>query len=121
MKNVAIVAGAVAIAVFATAAVTGNAGVNNTAARDQAHAASLQKQINELRSELICAEAATGDGLAADGYQAQSAAGFPPKGSEQSIDDHGVCKKLGVTTLPSTSQNGTMTPPFKQLVHRAFG
>ena len=121
MKNVAIVAGAVAIAVFATAAVTGNAGVNKTATSDQARAASLQKQINELRSELICAEAATGDGLAADSYQAQSASGNPPKGSEQSIDDHGVCKKLGVTTLPSTSQSGTMTPPFKQLVHRAFG
>lgn len=120
MKNLAVLAGAVAIAIFATAAVTGNAGVNKDA-RDQAHVATLQQQINELRSELICAETAAGNGLAADAYQAQAASGNTPKGTETGVNDRGVCKKLGVTAVPQTSQNGSMTQAFQQLVRRAFG
>ncbi len=116
MKNLAVLVGAVAIAVFATAAVTGTAGVNKDAGTQ---AVSLQKQVNELRSELICLATVSGDGVAADGYWAQSATGTPKQ--EASVDDRGVCKKLGVTTLPTTPTQGSMAQPFRQVVSRAFG
>lgn len=115
MKNLAVLVVAVIVAVFATAAVTGNAGVNK-AAREHIQVATLQKQINELRSELICDETATGNGLSAVWWQGHSTAA-----SETPVNDRGVCKKLGVTTVPTTTQNGSLTPPFNQLVRRAFG
>lgn len=118
MRSLVVLVGAVAVAVFATAAVTGNAGVN-TVARDQARAVTLQQQINELRNELICLDAIAGDGVAADAYWAGEAAGTPR--AEASIDDRGVCKKLGVVTQGTTPVPNNMTPPFNQLVRRAFG
>jgi hypothetical protein len=118
MKSFAVLVGAVAVAVFATAALTGNAGVNKTA-RDQA-IPSLQKQVNELRSELICLESVTGNGLTSDAFWAASANGSPTPGSP--VDDRGVCKQLGVTNLGTTPNGvGGLAPPFRQLIVRAFG
>ena len=117
MKNLAVLVSAVAVAVFATAAFSGNAAVTR-GARAQARAATLQAQVNELRSELICLTAATGDGLAADAFYAASGGGSPT--AEKPVDDRGVCRKLGVTA-PATTSSLTMTPAFRQLVKRAFG
>jgi hypothetical protein len=117
MTKVAALVGAVAVAVFATAALTGNAGVNR-AAREHARAATLQQQVNELRQELICLEAVTGDGLAQDFYKAASAIGSPKQ--ENQVDDRGVCKKLGVVR-PGTYPNDGNTPAIARLVKRAFG
>jgi len=118
MKKLAVLAAAVAVAVSATAALSGNAGVKQ-AAREQAHAATLQQQVNELRNELVCLEAATGDGLAQDYYFAASA-GSSPK-PDQSVDDRGVCKKLRVT-VPGMNPNGiSITEAFRQLIGRAIG
>lgn len=115
MKNLAVLVAVVTVAVLATAAVTGNAGVSK-AAREQIQLATLQAQINELRRELICDETVTGNGLSATWWQGHSTAS-----SEKPVDDRGTCKKLGVTTVPTTTQNGSLTPPFDQLVRRAFG
>jgi hypothetical protein len=117
MKKLAVLAGAVTVAVLATAAFTSNAGVNR-AAREQARAATLQQQVNELRSELICLEAVTGDGLAQDLYKAASAIGSPKQ--EDQVDDRGVCKQLGVVR-PGTYPNETSTQAIAQLIRRAFG
>lgn len=116
MRNLMILVGAVAIPVFATAAVTGNAGVNRSAA---ARAVSLQAQVNELRSELICLDTIAGNGVAADGYWAQEASGTPK--AETAVDDRGVCKKLGVVTQGTTPVPGGMITPFARLARRAFG
>jgi hypothetical protein len=118
MRNLTVLVSAVAIAVFATAAVTGNAGVNR-AAREEARAATLQQQINELRSELICLDTIAGNGVAADGYWAAEASGAPKE--ETSVNDRGVCKKLGVATQGTTPVPNQMIPPFTQLARRAFG
>jgi hypothetical protein len=118
VKNLAVLVGAVTVAVLATAALTGNAGVNK-AAGDQARAATLQQQINELRNELICLDTIAGNGVAADGYWAAEASGAPKE--ETSINDRGVCKKLGVVTQGTTPVPNQMTPPFNQLARRAFG
>lgn len=118
MKNLVVLVGAVAIAVFATAAVTGNAGITRVA-REQARDATLQQQINELRNELICLDAIAGDGVAADGYWAAEASGTPK--AESSVDDRGVCKRLRVVTQGTTPVPNSMTPPFDQLARRAFG
>jgi hypothetical protein len=118
MKSLALLVGAVSIAVFMTAAVTGNAGVDK-AARAQARAATLQQQINELRSELICLDTIAGNGVAADGYWAQEASGTPKP--EDSVDDRGVCKKLHVVTQGTTPVPNSMATPFRQLARRAFG
>jgi hypothetical protein len=117
MTKVAVLVGAVAVAVLATAALTGNAGVNK-AARAQARAATLQQQVNELRSELICLETVTGDGLAQDYFKAASAIGTPKQ--EDQVDDRGVCKKLGVAR-PATYPNQTSTQAIARLLRRAFG
>ena len=118
MKNLAVLVGAVTIAVLATAALAGNAGVNK-AAREQARAATLQQQINELRNELICLDTIAGNGVAADGYWAAEASGTPK--TETSVNDRGVCKKLGVVTQGTTPVPNQMIPPFDQLARRAFG
>jgi hypothetical protein len=117
MTKVAVLVGAVAVAVFATAALTGNAGVNK-AARERARAATLQQQVNELRQELICLETVTGDGLAPDLINAASAIGSPKQ--ETQVDDRGVCKKLGVAR-PGTYPNEASTPAIAALLRRAFG
>jgi hypothetical protein len=117
MTKVAVLVGAVAVAVFATAALTGNAGVNK-AVRAQARAATLQQQVNELRQELICLETVTGDGLAQDYFKAASAIGTPKQ--EDQVDDRGVCKKLGVVR-PGTYPNQASTPAIARLLRRAFG
>jgi hypothetical protein len=117
MKKLAVLAGVVAVAVFATTALSGNAGVKQ-AAREHARAATLQKQINELRNELICAEAVTGDGLAQDLYAAQSATGSPR--ADSPVDERGVCKKLGVA-VPGTTPDGTVSQALRRLIVRAFG
>ena len=119
MRMLAVVVGAVTVAVFATSALSGNAGVKQSA-RERARAAtpSLQKQVNELRNELICLEAVTGNGLAQDLYAARSATGSPT--ADSSIDERGVCKKLGVT-LPSTTPDGIASQALRQLIVRAFG
>jgi hypothetical protein len=119
MRNLAVLTGAVAIAVFATAAVTGNAGVSKQAASDRTQVVSLQKQVNELRSELICLDTIAGNGVAADGYWAAEASGTPK--SETPVNDRGVCKKLGVDTQGTTPVPNQMIPPFVQLARRAFG
>jgi hypothetical protein len=119
MRKLAVLVGAVTVAVFATAAVTGNAGVRKQTAGDRVQIASLQKQVNELRNELICLDTIAGDGVAADGYWAAEASGVPK--TEASIDDRGVCKKLGVVTQGTTPVPNQMAPPFDQLVRRAFG
>ena len=118
VKNLAVLVGAVTIAVLATAALSGNAGVNR-ATLEQARAASLQQQVNELRSELICLDTIAGNGVAADGYWAAEASGTPK--AEASITDRGVCKKLGVVTQGTTPVPNSMITPFKQLARRAFG
>ena len=118
MKRIAIFVGLVAVAVLATAALSGNAGVKQTAG-EQARIASLQQQVNELRNELICLDTIAGNGVAADGYWAAEASGAPK--TEPSVDDRGVCKKLGVVTQGTTPVPNAMIPPFKQLAHRAFG
>ena len=118
MKRFAIFFGLVAVAVLATAALSGNAGVTQTAG-EQARVASLQQQVNELRSELICLDTIAGNGVAADGYWAAEASGTPKP--EASIDDRGVCKKLGVVTQGTSPVPNGMITPFKQLAHRAFG
>jgi hypothetical protein len=117
MMKVAVLAATVAAAVFATAALSGNAGVNK-AARAQARAATLQQQVNELRSELICLETVTSDGLAQDFFKAASAIGSPKQ--EDQVDDRGVCKKLGVAR-PGTYPNQTSTQAIARLIRRAFG
>ena len=117
MTKVALLVGTVAVAVFATAALTGNAGVNK-AARERARAATLQQQVNELRSELICLEAVTGDGLAQDLFKAASAIGSPKQ--ETQVDDRGVCKQLGVIR-PGTYPDGASTQAVARLLRRAFG
>ena len=119
MKKLAVLAAAVAVAVSATAALSGNAGVKQ-AAREQARAATLQQQVNELRNELICLEALTGNGLTSDAYWAASAGSSPTPGSP--VDDRGVCKKLGVRGLGTTPDGiGALAPPFRQLIVRAAG
>ena len=117
MMKLAVLASAVTVAVVATAALSGNAGVNK-AAREQARAATLQQQVNELRNELICLEAVTGDGLAQDLYKAASAIGSPKQ--ETQVDDRGVCQKLGVAR-PGTYPNETSTEAIARLIRRAFG
>jgi hypothetical protein len=117
MMKVAVLAATVAAAVFATAALSGNAGVNR-AARAQARAATLQQQVNELRSELICLETVTSDGLAQDFFKAASAIGTPKQ--EDQVDDRGVCKKLGVAR-PGTYPNQASTQAIARLIRRAFG
>ena len=117
MMKLAVLVGAVAVAVFATAALSGNAGVKR-AARAQARAATLQQQVNELRNELICVEAVTGNGLAQDLYAAQSAISSPR--ADYSVDERGVCKKLGVA-LPGTTPDGTVGQALRGLIVRAFG
>jgi hypothetical protein len=118
MTKVAVLVGVVAIAVFATAALSGNAGVKQGAGAQAAQVVSLQKQVNELRSELICAEAVTGNGLAQDLFAAQSTTGSPKP--DPSVDERGVCKKLAVT-LPGTTPDGTVSEAFRRLIVRAFG
>jgi type II secretory pathway pseudopilin PulG len=117
MRKLAVLAGAVAVAVFATSALSGTAAVKQ-AAREQARAATLQQQVNELRNELICVEAVTGNGLAQDLYAAHSANGSPTPDSP--VDERGVCKKLGVS-LPGTTPDGTVSQAFRRLIVRAFG
>jgi hypothetical protein len=119
MRKLAVLVGAVTVAVFATAALTGNAGVRKQTVGDRTQILSLQKQVNELRNELICLDTIAGNGVAADGYWAAEASGSPK--TETSIDDRGVCKKLGVVTQGTTPVPNQMTPPFNQLVRRAFG
>jgi len=118
MKSIAMLVGAVSIAVFATAAVTGTAGTDRSASW-QASAVSLQAQVNELRNELVCLDAIAGNGVAADAYWAEEASGAPKE--EPSVDDRGVCKKLGVHTQGTTPVPNSMAPPFAQLAHRVFG
>jgi hypothetical protein len=117
MKMFAVLVGAVTVAVFATNALSGNAGVKQ-AAREHARAATLQQQINELRNELICAEAVTGNGLAQDLFAAQSATASPK--ADFPVDERGVCKKLGVA-LPGTTPDGTVSTALRRLIVRAFG
>ena len=117
MMKLAVLAGAVTVSVFATAALSGNAGVEK-AAREHARAATLQLQVNELRSELICLETVTSDGLAQDLFKAASAIGSPKQ--EDQVDDRGVCKKLGVAR-PGTYPNQTSTQALARLIRRAFG
>jgi hypothetical protein len=119
MTKVAVLVGVVAVAVFATAALSGNAGVKQGAGEQAARAVSLQKQVNELRNELICLATVTGNGVAADAFWAQEATGSPKP--ETPVDDRGVCKKLGVTVLGTTPTPGGMAQPFSQVVRRAFG
>jgi len=119
MRKLAVLVGAVTVAVFATAALTGNAGVRKQTVGDRSQIVSLQKQVNELRSELICLDAIAGNGVAADGYWAAQASGTPR--AETSVDDRGVCKKLGVVTQGTTPVPNQMIPPFVQLAHRVFG
>jgi hypothetical protein len=64
----------VTVAVFSTAALTGNAGVKKQTVGDRAQIVSLQKQVKELRNELICLDTIAGNGVAADGYWAAQAA-----------------------------------------------
>ncbi|HEY2543744.1 MAG TPA: hypothetical protein VGH92_11915 [Gaiellaceae bacterium] len=118
MKTLAILVGAVAVAVFATAAVSGNAGITRAAHGDQASAVSLQKQVNELRSELICLEAVSGDGYAQDWWVASSASGPKP---QTPLDDRGVCAKLGIKQMPDTGSSAVLPQPYAQLIARAFG
>jgi hypothetical protein len=119
MKKLAVLAAAVAVAVSATAALSGNAGVKQ-AAREQAHAATLQQQVNELRNELVCLEALTANGLASDAYWAASAGSTPTAATP--VDDRGVCKKLGVRGLGTTPDGtGAFGPSFRQLIVRATG
>ena len=119
MRKLAVLVGAVTVAVFATAALTGNAGVKKQTVNDRAQIVSLQKQVNELRNELICLDTIAGNGVAADGYWAAQAAGGPRE--ETPVDDRGVCKKLGVVTQGATPVPNSMIPPFVQLAHRVFG
>jgi hypothetical protein len=119
VRNLALLVGAVTIAVFATSAMTGNAGVDQASRSQAARAVSLQKQVNELRSELICLATAAGDGVAADGYWAAEASGTPKP--ETSVDDRGVCKQIGVATQGTTPVPNGMAQPFRQIVKRAFG
>lgn len=116
MKSLALLVTAVSVAVYATAALTGNAAVNDTS---RARAASLQQQVNELRSELICLDTIAGNGVAADGYWAQEASGTAT--AEKSVDDKGVCKKLHVLTQGTLPVPNGMASPFRQLARRAFG
>ncbi|TMM09311.1 MAG: hypothetical protein E6F98_14680 [Actinobacteria bacterium] len=119
MRKLAVLVGAVTVAVFATAALTGNAGVKKQTVGDRTQIVSLQKQVNELRNELICLDTIAGNGVAADGYWAAQAAGGPR--AETPVDDRGVCKKLGVVTQGATPVPNSMIPPFVQLAHRVFG
>lgn len=119
MRKLAVLVGAVTVAVFATAALTGNAGVRKQSLGDRMQLVSLQKQVNELRNELICLDTIAGNGVAADGYWAAEASGTPK--TETAVDDRGVCKKLGVVTQGTTPVPNSMIPPFHQLARRAFG
>lgn len=119
MRKLAVLVGAVTVAVFATAALTGNAGVRKQTVGDRTQIVSLQKQVNELRNELICLDTIAGNGVAADAYFAGEASGGPK--AETPVDDRGVCKKLGVVTQGATPVPNQMIPPFDQLVRRAFG
>jgi hypothetical protein len=122
MRKLAVLVGAVTVAVFATAALTGNAGVRKQTVGDRAQVVSLQKQVNELRSELICLEAVTGDGLASDAYWAASASANSTLTADKSVDDRGVCQKLGVPGIGTTPAGlDGLTPPFRRLIARAFG
>lgn len=118
MKKFAVLIGLVAVAVLGTAALSGNAGVKRTAG-DQVRVATLQQQVNELRSELICLEAVTGDGYAQDWWIASSAAGSPKP--QAAINDRGVCAKLGIKELPPVDGSPANTQPFIQLIGRALG
>lgn len=119
MRKLAVLVGALTIAILATAALTGNAGIKKQTVGDRSQIASLQKQVNELRNELICLVTIAGNGVAADGYWAAEASGAPK--AEKSIDDRGVCKKLGVVTQGTSPVPNSMIPPFSQLARRAFG
>ena len=63
MRKLAVLVGAVTVAVFATAALTGNAGVRKQTVGDRTQIASLQKQVNELRNELICLDTIAGNDM----------------------------------------------------------
>ena len=118
MRKLAVLAVAVAVAVFATGALSSNASVQ-TGQRQQV--VSLQKQVNELRNELICLDTIAGNAVAADALSAQQATTSRSLTPETGVNDRGVCKKLGVVTQGTTVVPNQMIPPFAQLARRAFG
>lgn len=120
MKRLVVLVGLVAVVVLATAALSGNAGENRTAG-DQARLATLQQQVNELRSELVCLEAVAGDGYAQDWWIANNASSTTASKPQSGINDRGVCAKLGVKQVPPTDSSAVLTQPFTQLIGRAFG
>jgi hypothetical protein len=118
MTKLAVLVSAIAVAVFATAALSGNAGVQRQASGQRERVVSLQKQVNELRNELICLEAVAGDAYEQDWFVADSAAA--PK-AQAPVNDGGVCGRLGIRQLPDTSTSSVFPQPFRQLIARAFG
>lgn len=118
MKRLGVLVGLAAVAALAIAVFSGSAGARQTTG-NQVQVASLQAQVNELRSELICFEAVAGDGYAQDWFTAESANGTP-KGPT-SINDHGVCARIGLKQLPPTDSSSVLTQPFTTLINRAFG
>ncbi|HXR12712.1 MAG TPA: hypothetical protein VN770_10480 [Gaiellaceae bacterium] len=113
MKKFAVLVGVVAVAVLATAALSGNAGVKKSAG-EQARVATLQHQVNELRNELICLTTVSGNDAAASIYATSGTS------AENPVNDHGICHTLGVTVPGTKPAAGSMTRPFVQLVKRAF-
>lgn len=120
MKKLAALIGLMAVAVLTTAALSGNAGVDRSAG-DQARVSTLQQQVNELRSELICLEAVAGDGYAQDWWIANSSSSTTALKAQPGINDRGVCAKLGIKQVPPTDSSAALTQPFTQLIGRAFG
>lgn len=116
MKKLVALVGAVILAVLATATLSGNAGVENS---QGVQVVSLQKQVNELRSELICLEAVAGDAYEQNWHSTQSA--NPNAKVQTPIDDRGVCRKLGIKQQIDTSTSSVFPHPFTELIARAFG
>lgn len=116
MKKIVVLTGAVTIAVLATSALSGNAGVQTS---QRVQVVSLQKQVNELRSELICLEAVAGDAYEQNWLATQST--NPNAKAQKPIDDRGVCRKLGIKQQIDTTTNSIYPLPFTQLIGRAFG
>jgi hypothetical protein len=118
MRKLAVLVVAVTVAVFATAALSGNAGVQSQDSSQRPSVASLQTQVNELRSELICLEAIAGDAYEQNWLTAESASGPKP---QTPINDRGVCRKVGIKQQIDTSSSSVFPLPFTQLIARAFG
>ncbi|MBV8064385.1 MAG: hypothetical protein JOY72_07025 [Actinobacteria bacterium] len=116
MNRILLVAGAVAIAVLATSALAGNAGVQTG---QRAQVVSLQAQVTELRRELICLDAVSGDAYEQNWFSAESANGTPKP--QKPINDHAICRGLGIKTQIDTTTSSVYPTPFTQLVGRAFG